>query len=137
MTEFLRINFAESKIPIFKENKAKNYITYGADNRYPNMLIDLFNSSPKHGAIVTQKAEYIAGDKTEVVANSTEQLTIANDRLASINAYESFDDVKSKIAADLELFDGFALEVIWNKAKTSVAEIYHLPFQNVRHSLSS
>lgn len=135
MTEFLRINFAESKIPIFKENKAKNYITYGADNRYPNMLIDLFNSSPKHGAIVTQKAEYIAGDKTEVVANSTEQLTIANDRLASINAYESFDDVKSKIAADLELFDGFALEVIWNKAKTSVAEIYHLPFQNVRHSL--
>lgn len=135
MTEFLRINFAESKIPIFKENKAKNYITYGADNRYPNMLIDLFNSSPKHGAIVTQKAAYIAGDKTEVVANSTEQLTIANDRLASINAYESFDDVKSKIAADLELFDGFALEVIWNKAKTSVAEIYHLPFQNVRHSL--
>lgn len=135
MTEFLRINFAESKIPVFKENKAKNYITYGADNRYPNMLIDLFNSSPKHGAIVTQKAAYIAGDKTEVVANSTEQLTIANDRLASINAYESFDDVKSKIAADLELFDGFALEVIWNKAKTSVAEIYHLPFQNVRHSL--
>lgn len=135
MTEFLRINFAESKIPLFKENKAKNYITYGADNRYPNMLIDLFNSSPKHGAIVTQKAAYIAGDKTEVVANSTEQLTIANDRLASINAYESFDDVKSKIAADLELFDGFALEVIWNKAKTSVAEIYHLPFQNVRHSL--
>lgn len=135
MTEFLRINFAESKIPVFKENKAKNYITYGADNRYPNMLIDLFNSSPKHGAIVTQKAAYIAGDKTEVVANNTEQLTIANDRLASINAYESFDDVKSKIAADLELFDGFALEVIWNKAKTSVAEIYHLPFQNVRHSL--
>jgi len=135
MTEFARINFAESKIPVFKENKAKNYITYGTDNRYPQMLIDLYNSSPKHGAIVSQKAQYIAGDKTEVIANNTEQLTIANDRLASINAYESFDDVKSKIAADLELFDGFALEIIWNKAKTSIAEIYHLPFQNVRHSL--
>jgi hypothetical protein len=135
MTEFARINFAESKIPVFKENKAKNYITYGTDNKYPQMLIDLYNSSPKHGAIVSQKAQYIAGDKTEVIANNTEQLTIANDRLASINAYESFDDVKSKIAADLELFDGFALEIIWNKAKTSIAEIYHLPFQNVRHSL--
>jgi hypothetical protein len=135
MTEFARINFAESKIPVFKENKAKNYITYGTDNKYPQMLIDLYNSSPKHGAIVSQKAQYIAGDKTEVIANNTEQLTIANDRLASINSYESFDDVKSKIAADLELFDGFALEIIWNKAKTSIAEIYHLPFQNVRHSL--
>jgi len=135
MTEFARINFAESKIPVFKENKAKNYITYGTDNKYPQMLIDLYNSSPKHGAIVSQKAQYIAGDKTEVIANNTEQLTIANDRLASINAYESFDDVKSKISADLELFDGFALEIIWNKAKTSIAEIYHLPFQNVRHSL--
>jgi hypothetical protein len=135
MTEFARINFAESKIPVFKENKAKNYITYGTDNKYPQMLIDLYNSSPKHGAIVSQKAQYIAGDKTEVIANNTEQLTIANDRLASINSYESFDDVKAKIAADLELFDGFALEIIWNKAKTSIAEIYHLPFQNVRISL--
>ena len=135
MTEFARINFAESKIPVFKENKAKNYITYGTDNKYPQMLIDLYNSSPKHGALVSQKAQYIAGDKTEVIANNTEQLTIANDKLASINAYESFDDVKSKIAADLELFDGFALEIIWNKAKTSIAEIYHLPFQNVRISL--
>jgi DNA-binding Lrp family transcriptional regulator len=135
MTEFARINFAESKIPVFKENKAKNYITYGTDNKYPQMLIDLYNSSPKHGAIVSQKAQYIAGDKTEVIANNTEQLTIANDKLASINAYESFDDVKAKIAADLELFDGFALEIIWNKAKTSIAEIYHLPFQNVRISL--
>jgi DNA-binding Lrp family transcriptional regulator len=135
MTEFARINFAESKIPVFKENKAKNYITYGTDNKYPQMLIDLYNSSPKHGALVSQKAQYIAGDKTEVIANNTEQLTIANDKLASINAYESFDDVKAKIAADLELFDGFALEIIWNKAKTSIAEIYHLPFQNVRISL--
>jgi hypothetical protein len=135
MTEFARINFAESKIPVFKENKAKNYITYGTDNKYPQMLIDLYNSSPKHGALVSQKAQYIGGDKTEVIANNTEQLTIANDKLASINAYESFDDVKAKIAADLELFDGFALEIIWNKAKTSIAEIYHLPFQNVRISL--
>jgi DNA-binding Lrp family transcriptional regulator len=135
MTEFARINFAESKIPVFKENKAKNYITYGTDNKYPQMLIDLYNSSPKHGALVSQKAQYIAGDKTEIIANNTEQLTIANDKLASINAYESFDDVKSKIAADLELFDGFAIEIIWNKAKTSIAEIYHLPFQNVRISL--
>jgi len=132
---FIRINFAESKIPIFKENKAKGFLTYGQDNAYPQMLIDLFNSSPKHGAIVTQKADFIAGDKTEIIAYNTEDIAKANDALDSINAYEDFDSLKNKIAQDLELFDGFALEVIWNKAKTKIAEIYHLPFQNVRHSL--
>lgn len=132
---FIRINFAESKIPIFKENKSKGFLTYGEDNAYPQMLINLYNSSPKHGAIVTQKAAYIAGDKTEVIGKNTEEIARANDYLNNINAYEDFETLKTKIAQDLELFDGFALEIIWNKAKTSIAEMYHLPFQNVRIGL--
>lgn len=132
---FIRINFAESKIPIFKENKAKGFLTYGEDNAYPQMLINLYNSSPKHGAIVTQKAAYIAGDKTEIIGNNTEEIAKANDYLANINAFEDFETLKNKVAQDLELFDGFALEIIWNKAKTSIAEMYHLPFQNLRVSL--
>lgn len=132
---FIRINFAESKIPIFKENKAKGFLTYGEDNAYPQMLINLYNSSPKHGAIVTQKAAYIAGDKTEIIGNNTEEIAKANDYLANINAFEDFETLKNKVAQDLELFDGFALEIIWNKAKTAIAEMYHLPFQNLRVSL--
>jgi hypothetical protein len=132
---FIRVNFAESKIPIFKENKAKGFLTYGQDNAYPQMLINLYNSSPKHGAIVTQKAAYIAGDKTEIIGNNTEEIARANDYLANINAFEDFETLKNKVAQDLELFDGFALEIIWNKAKTAIAEIYHLPFQNLRLSL--
>jgi len=127
-----RVNFAESSLPVFKENKAKGYITFGEKNDYPNKLIDLYNKSPKHGAIVTQKASYLAGDKTEVIASNTEDKAKAEQNMYSINAYESFDDLKAKICQDAELFDGFALEVIWNKAKTAIAELYHLPFQNVR-----
>lgn len=132
---FIRINLAESKLPIFKENKAKGFMTYGEDNLYPMGIIELFNKSPKHSAIVTQKASYIAGDKTEIIGQSTEDIAKANDYLSSINAYEDYESLKQKIAQDLELFDGFALEIIWNKAKTSIAEIYHLPFQNVRIGL--
>ena len=132
---FIRINLAESKLPIFKENKAKGFVTFGDDNLYPMGIIELFNKSPKHSAIVTQKASYIAGDKTEIIGQSTEDIAKANDYLSNINAYEDFESLKQKIAQDLELFDGFALEIIWNKAKTSIAEIYHLPFQNVRIGL--
>ena len=131
-SNFVRINLAESKLPIFKENKSKGIITFGEDNLYPMGLIELFNKSPKHSAIITQKAAYLAGDKTEILGQNTEDIAKAQDYLSNINAYEDFDSLKSKIANDLELFDGFALEIIWNKAKTSIAEIYHLPFQNVR-----
>jgi hypothetical protein len=132
---FIRINLAESKLPIFKENKSKGFVTFGEDNLYPMGIIELFNKSPKHSAIVTQKASYIAGDKTEIIGQNTEDIAKANDYLSNINAYEDFESLKQKIAQDLELFDGFALEIIWNKAKTSIAEIYHLPFQNVRIGL--
>jgi len=131
-SNFVRINLAESKLPTFKENRSKGIITFGDDNLYPMGLIELFNKSPKHSAIITQKAAYLAGDKTEIVGQNQEDIAKAQDYLGSINAYEDFDSLKSKIANDLELFDGFALEIIWNKAKTSIAEIYHLPFQNVR-----
>jgi len=131
-SNFVRINMAESKLPVFKENKSKGIITFGDDNLYPMGLIELFNKSPKHSAIITQKAAYLAGDKTEIIGNNTEDIAKAQEYLNNINAYEDFDSLKQKIANDLELFDGFALEVIWNKAKTSIAEIYHLPFQNVR-----
>lgn len=130
-----RLNFAESSLPTFKENKAKGFITFGADNLYPNTLIDLFNKSPKHSAIVTQKAAYLAGDKTEIIGQNTADIAKAQEYMQSINSYESFDALKKKITQDVELFDGFAIEIIWNKAKTAISEIYHLPFQNVRCSV--
>jgi hypothetical protein len=134
---FQRVSFVESALPKFKENKSKGFVTFGENNKYPFELIDLFNKSPKHSAIVTQKAAYLSGDKTEIIGANTEDIARAQDYLNSINAYEDFESLKTKIAQDCELFNGFALEIIWNKAKTSIAEIYHLPFQNVRKGLES
>ena len=50
---FQRINFHDNVLPVFKENKAKGYVTFGADNLYPDFLIELFNKSPKHNAIAS------------------------------------------------------------------------------------
>ena len=127
-----RLSFLDDSLPIFKENKTKGYITYGLDNLYPQELIRLYNSSPKHNAIVNQKAAYIVGASTDIKGANTTDIAITQDFLANINAYEDFENLKSKLAQDYELFDGFAVEVIWNKAKTKPAEYYHLPFQNVR-----
>lgn len=127
-----RLSFLDDSLPIFKENKNKGYMTYGLDNLYPQELIRLYNSSPKHNAIINQKAAYIVGASTDIKGANTTDIAITQDFLANINAYEDFENLKSKLAQDYELFDGFAIEVIWNKAKTKPAEYYHLPFQNVR-----
>lgn len=127
-----RLSFAGISLPTFKENKTKGYTTFGEDNLYPQKLIDLYNKSPKHNAIVNQKASYIAGDSYELFASDTITEAKAYDRLRNINAFEDYESFNNKISQDFELFDGYYIEVIWNKAKTEIAELYHLPFQNVR-----
>jgi hypothetical protein len=132
---FQRINFHDNVLPVFKENKAKGYVTFGADNLYPEFLIELFNKSPKHNAIVSSKASYISGVGTKVFGQNTVDIAKAEAKIKAINAYETLDQVKTKIAYDLELFNGYCLEIIWNKAKTAIAEIYHIPFKNIRKGL--
>jgi len=122
-------------LPVFKENKAKGFVTFGADNLYPDFLVELFNKSPKHNAIVSAKASYIAGIGTEVFGQNTTDIAKAEAKLKNINAYETYEELKAKIAYDLELFNGFCVEVIWNKAKTSPSEYYHIPFKDVRKTL--
>jgi hypothetical protein len=132
---FQRINFHDNVLPVFKENKAKGYVTFGADNLYPDFLIELFNKSPKHNAIVSSKASYVAGIGTKVIGQNTVDIAKAEAKIQAINAYETLAQVKNKIAYDLELFNGYCLEIIWNKAKTAIAEIYHIPFKNIRKGL--
>jgi predicted transcriptional regulator len=132
---FQRINFHDNKLPVFKENKAKGFVTFGADNLYPDFLIELFNKSPKHNAIVSAKASYVAGIGTEVYGQNTTDIAKIQNKLKSINAYETFEELKAKVAYDAELFNGFAIEVIWNKAKTAPSEFYHIPFKDIRKGL--
>ena len=45
---------------------------------------------------------------------------------------ETIDEIFEKITLDYTLFQGYALNVIWNKEGTQISEMYHLPFANVR-----
>lgn len=132
---FHRINFHDNKLPAFKENKAKGIYTFGEDNLYPEFLIEMYNKSPKHNAIVSAKASYLSGVGTSIKGQDTAIIAKAQQKVDAINAYESLDELKAKVADDLELFNGFALEVIWSRDKQKISEIYHLPFQKIRKTL--
>ncbi len=136
----LLIKFEEHKVPEFKEEKNKEWITYGLDskwrNRYPEYLLSLFNKSVKHNAIVTSKANYIAGNGFEIVGKpSLEDRSFAEEMLRqSVNKYgEGYGDIGYKCALDVEVFGGCYLEIIWDK-KGKDFEVYHMNYCDLRIS---
>ncbi len=118
---FQIIQFAEAKQPEYKEKKGEGYIQYGEKNDYPNYLIDLFNKSAKHNAIVKSKVHYITGNGW----TGSEQF------IQHINRTETLNDVTRKVSLDIELFGGAYLEVIWGMTG-KIAEIWHCDYSKFR-----
>ena len=49
----------ESKLPEYKVVNGKDYVMYGENNRYPDYLLEMYQRSAKHNAIVNGKVNYI------------------------------------------------------------------------------
>ena len=107
-----------------KESIANEVVRFGDYNDFPDYLVNLFNNSSTHETCVNAIVEGIKGDG--LTAEPTFVLDVAN------RSGESWNDVYSKVAKDYYLFGGFSLEVIYNKARTKVSEVYHVPFASVR-----
>jgi DNA-binding Lrp family transcriptional regulator len=121
-----RIDFSESKLPKFKEQKQKGFVTYGEKNDFPQSLIELYKRSPKHGAIVKQKARFVGGEETTIEGNAS-----AGRLQETVNPFEGLQDLKNKLALDYELFNGFCFEVHYNRLGEQSA-YYHVDFSKVR-----
>lgn len=115
----------ESYKPRFgKEDKDKQFIKYGEDNQFPDYLIGLFNHSSTHAACCNAVVEAVKGEG--LVTEDEEILQRAN-RMG-----ESWTEIYNKVALDYKLFGGFALEVIWSRDRTTIAEVYHIDFSYIR-----
>jgi hypothetical protein len=133
----VEFKFDIQKPPVFKEQKGKDWIMFGIDdpykNLYPQFLIDLFNRSAKHNAIVSAKSEFISANGFVVDAKglSVERHAALEHFINYANEDEGLNDILPKIATDLELFNGFALEVIPKKGGHGY-NIFHVPMQKLR-----
>jgi hypothetical protein len=125
-TKFSIINKDSYKRVSGRENKGKDdeFIKFGDDNMYPNYLIDLYNHSAIHASCVNAIVEAIRGEG--LVTKDESVLDYAN------KEGESWNDIYNKVALDTKLFNGFALEVIWSRDRTRIAEVYHIDFSYVR-----
>lgn len=112
---------ASHDVPEFKEVYNRDWVYFGKHNEYPYYLLDLYNRSSKHAAIVNGKTKYVFGqgfgEPGEQEANKDG---------------ETLNDIARKCILDCEIFGGFYLEAIWSRDKTTVAEWRHLQFSDIR-----
>lgn len=115
----ITVKFAKAQQPKFEEKKGKGFIEFGENNDYPIYLLSLFNDSPKHGAIVKSKSNYIFGKGFDSLPQK------ANTK------GESWNQVIKKCIVDDELYGGYYLQIIYNLLG-KIKDVYHLEFHKVR-----
>lgn len=133
----LSINLETQTAPVVTEVRGKDYIEYGTEdwrNLYPQFLIDLYYNSSTHAAIVNSTAEMIAGQDLIVEDDETnlDAYVKLKKFLRHANSKESLHQVIKKVAFDFKLQGAYALHIIWNRERTEIAEIYHVPVERVR-----
>jgi hypothetical protein len=122
----------EHKVPVMLENRSGKYITYGFANEYPYYLLDNYRRSSKHNAIVNGKVNYIMGGGWQAGDDLTvEQQARFIKFFDGMSSTEDLNDITEKLVLDLELFNGFAVEVTWSKLGT-IAKMEHVPFEKIR-----
>ena len=108
------------ELPIIKEVRNKDYVPYGDDNMFPAKIIELYNKSSIHRTAIDS-----------IIMNAYELGLVGGDTVVN-KKDQTLNEIYELIINDMVLFNGFSLNVIWNKQGNKIVEVYHLPFNNVR-----
>ena len=134
----ININLETSTAPTVQEVRGRDWIEYGTEdwrNLYPQFLIDLYYSSSITAAIVNSSAEMIAGEDL-IISEEEDRDLEARVKLQNFmnraNSNESLHEVIKKLSFDFKLQGGFALNIVWSKDRTQIAEVYHLDVSKLR-----
>ena len=134
----LSINLETSTSPTVTEVRGKDYIEYGTQdwkNLYPQFLIDLYYSSSISAAIINATSEMISAENL-IIEDEEDRDLEARTRLQHFldraNSNESLHEVLKKVAFDFKLQGAFALNIVWSKDRTQIAEVYHIGVEKLR-----
>jgi hypothetical protein len=133
---FSVLNYGNTEIPLFAEKQGQKWVDYGVDNLYGEYLRDLFLASSTHGAIVNGVSDMIYGGGLDAVDREEndqkkEQWLRLQDLLNN-----SDTDLLQKMAFDIKLYGMTYLNVIWNKSRTRLGAIKHLPVHTIRSGVA-
>ena len=140
MDKIISVDLSTSTAPLVQEVRGKDWIEYGDANGewrnlYPQFLIDLYYSSSITAAIVNATAEMISAEDiviTDEEDRDEEARVKLQNFMNNANGNETLHEVLKKVAFDFKLQGAFALNIVWSKDRTQIAEIYHIPVEKIR-----
>ena len=126
MSDLRVINLSTYTSPEIKEVKHKDYIKYGEHNDYFQYLIDRYNGSPTNNAIINGISEMIFGKGLDATDSSQKPNEYAQMKVLFTN------DCVRKLVYDLKLMGQCAIQVIYSKDRSKIAQLEHLPVETLR-----
>ena len=112
--------------PVVSENARKGWVEYGDDNDYFNYLINRYNGSPTNNAVISGVIDMVFGkgvDATDSAKNPQGYLQLK--KLIK-------DEELKKVINDYYMLGNGAFQVIYNKDKSKIVEVYHMPVETLR-----
>jgi len=134
--KFSVIDMPVYDVPLFEEKQGKDWVMYGKEDEYGRYLEQLYMGSSIHSAIVNGVSAMIYGDGLDAAdkdldeGNKEQWL-----RLQSLLA-GSEPDVLRKAAMDLKLYGQCYFNTIWNRPRTKVVCLKHLPVHTMRAGIA-
>lgn len=120
------VNLASYTAPEVVESKRYDWVEYGSDNMYFKYLIDRYNGSPTNNASVNGISEMIYGRGLD--ATDSDKNSIGYKEMKSLFK----KDCMKKICYDYKMMGQAALQVIYSKDRTKIAQVAHMPIETLR-----
>ena len=115
-------------LPYIKEERNRDWVTYGNDNLYPEYLKDMYNSSPTHQAIVKTKAQMVVGDGYTIQDNHLSEA----EKINVLKIIQRIDKDLYETSMDYQLYGAMAYEIIWSLDFKRVVEVNRLDISKLR-----
>lgn len=120
------VNFSTYTSPKITEQKNRDWVNYGEDNNYYQYLIDRYNGSATNNAIINGISEMIYGKGLDATDSNRKP-----DEYAQMKSLFNKDCVR-KLAYDLKLMGGAAMQVIYSKDHSKIVQVEHFPVETLR-----
>ena len=125
-SNFKFVQLSSYTSPVVSENARKGWVEYGDDNNYFKYLIDRYNGSPTNNAVISGVIDMIFGegiDATDSGKNPEGYLQLR--KLIK-------DSELKKVINDYYMLGNGAFQLIYNKDKSKIVEVYHMPVETLR-----
>jgi hypothetical protein len=125
-SEYSFVNLSTYTSPEIVEVNNRDWVDYGADNNYFQYLIDRYNGSPTNNAAINGISQQIYGKGL----NATDSSRKPEEYAHMISLFKK--DVVRKLCYDLKLMGQCSVQVIYNKNRTKIAKLEHIPVETLR-----